>query len=178
MMEQQTRLINSVEQFLHNYNMTIKILQIIIGADCDGFALKEAIKSVNLQEILNCAVEIVDVGSYAKNDGDYPVYTKKVVKLLKKFIPFRRVAKQKTFGVCVSSNGIETAIVANRHKKIRAVVCSNEKEAVFARTHLNANILCLGANLINETSALETLIAFLETPFSGKRNDIRKIKQF
>ena len=42
------------------------------------------------------------------------------------------------------------AIRANKYPSIRAALCWNEDSARLARKHNKANVLCLGARLLNE----------------------------
>jgi ribose 5-phosphate isomerase B len=56
-------------------------------------------------------------------------------------------------------------ISANKVKGIRAVCVSEAKSAQMAREHNDAQILCLGARIINEEAAAECLEEFLKTKF-------------
>ena len=51
---------------------------------------------------------------------------------------------QATLGVLVCGTGIGMSIVANKHRGVRAALCSSEFEARMARAHNDANVLCLG----------------------------------
>lgn len=59
------------------------------------------------------------------------------------------------------------SIAANRHESIRAALCREVGDAVMARNHNNANILCMGANTTSREHAEEIIDAFLITPFAG-----------
>ena len=45
--------------------------------------------------------------------------------------------------------------------------------ASLAREHNDANVLCLGARLLDPTAAKKILWTFLETPFGGGRHQRR-----
>jgi ribose 5-phosphate isomerase B len=65
------------------------------------------------------------------------------------------------------------SIVANRFEHIRAALCFNEKMAEMARRHNNANVLVLGAKVIEKETALQCAIRFSETQFDGGRHERR-----
>ena len=59
---------------------------------------------------------------------------------------------------------------ANKHKKIRAELCYSVKNAKLSRLHNNANIITLGARLINKNTAFNCIQAFIDTKFEGGRH--------
>ncbi len=65
------------------------------------------------------------------------------------------------------------AIAANKIKGVRAAVGYNRDSAKLARNHNNANILTLGARLIDDRTALETVDSFFESDFDGGRHQRR-----
>ena len=69
--------------------------------------------------------------------------------------------------------GIGVSIAANRFKKIRAAVCYNQLSASLARKHNNANVLCLGARLINFNNTKKIINTFISTKFEGGRHTTR-----
>jgi ribose 5-phosphate isomerase B len=62
---------------------------------------------------------------------------------------------------------------ANKHKGIRAALCSDTFSARMTRLHNNANVLCMGARVIGSCLAIDILDAFLENPFEGGRHATR-----
>jgi ribose 5-phosphate isomerase B len=77
--------------------------------------------------------------------------------------------------ICGSGNGV--AITANKHQGIRAAICWNEELAERARSHNNANILCLPARYISLDEAKRIVEVFFNTDFEGGRhaNRVNKI---
>ena len=66
------------------------------------------------------------------------------------------------------------SIAANKHIGIRAASCTNETMAQYARTHNNANILCIGERVLNnEEEAKQIVEAFLGAEFEGGRHERR-----
>jgi ribose 5-phosphate isomerase B len=68
------------------------------------------------------------------------------------------------------------SIAANRHREIRAALCSDPYTARTSRLHNDANVLCLGARVIGAGLAEEIVEAFLTTSFEGGRHAGRVTK--
>jgi ribose 5-phosphate isomerase B len=64
-------------------------------------------------------------------------------------------------------------MAANRYPHIRAVTVRTKQEAVMARKHNDANVLCLGADFTPKNVAFDIIDAFLKTPFDGGRHQKR-----
>lgn len=69
--------------------------------------------------------------------------------------------------------GIGISISANKHKGIRAAVCSDYFSAKYTRAHNDANVLCLGGRVVGAGLAVELVDVFLNTPFEGGRHKER-----
>jgi ribose 5-phosphate isomerase B len=80
------------------------------------------------------------------------------------------------FGVLICATGQAMAMTANRHRHIRAALCSLPDVARLAREHNDANVLVLGADFISEEIAQQCLEAFLKTQFLGGRYAERRDK--
>lgn len=78
-----------------------------------------------------------------------------------------------TYGILVCGSGIGMSIAANRHPNIRAALCQSALETQLARAHNNANVLCLGARIIDISTAIACLHAFLTTDFEAGRHEVR-----
>ncbi|MDB5131834.1 MAG: ribose 5-phosphate isomerase [Mucilaginibacter sp.] len=138
-------------------------LKIAIGADHAGFEYKQQIAdSLDLKELK-------DFGTYSSASVDYPDFAHPVASAVEN--------GEFDFGIliCGSANGV--AITANKHQGIRAAICWNEELATLARSHNNANILCIPARFISIDEAKKIVQAFLSTEFEGGRhaNRVNKI---
>jgi len=133
------------------------IKKIYLASDHAGFELKEKIKKF----FKKIKIKNFDLGCYNKNRVDYPDYAKKVAYI---------VNKNLGMGLVICGSGIGMSISANRFKKVRAALCSNVKMAILARKHNNANILCLGARLINFDTSKKIVKLFFSTQFEGGRH--------
>ena len=56
---------------------------------------------------------------------------------------------------------------ANKHRGIRAAVCSDTFSAKMTRRHNDANVLCIGARVVGPSLAIDILDAFLENEFES-----------
>ena len=73
-------------------------------------------------------------------------------------------------GVLICGSGMGMSISANRHRGIRAALCSEPSQVALARRHNNANILVLPGRFIDEATARKCLDEFLNTDFEGGRH--------
>jgi ribose 5-phosphate isomerase B len=135
-------------------------LKIAIGGDHAGFDYKYA-----LATSLTTASEVRDFGTYSAESVDYPDFAHPVALAVE--------SGEFDFGilVCGSANGV--AITANKHQGIRAAICWLEELAVLARSHNNANIVCIPARFISVEEAKAIVAAFLSTDFEGGRHATR-----
>ncbi len=139
-------------------------MKIVIAADHGGFEMKELIKrwlDVN-------GHDITDVGCFSIDSVDYPDFAEKAVSLILK--------GECQMGILICGTGIGMSIAANRYRSIRAANCSNVFTARMSREHNNANILCLGARVLEVDTAVEMVRVWLETSFSGGRHQERILK--
>jgi len=135
-----------------------------LASDHAGYRLKETAK-----EFLDfLEIEYQDLGTDDEEPVDYPDYARKVAK---KIIP------KKDRGILFCGTGSGMCIMANRYKRIRAIVGNNEHEVLLGRAHNDANILCLGARLIGENAAKKMIKIFLDTPFAGETRHKRRIRK-
>jgi len=65
------------------------------------------------------------------------------------------------------------AMSANKVGHVRAANVTTEYAARMSREHNDANVLTLGARILNEDEALRIVDAWLGTPFAGCRHERR-----
>ncbi|TKB28105.1 ribose 5-phosphate isomerase B [Desulfopila sp. IMCC35006] len=139
-------------------------MKIVLAADHGGFLLKEIIK----EKLLQSGRAVVDVGCDSVDSVDYPDYAEKAVSAI--------VTGACDRGILVCGTGIGMSIAANRHRNIRAANCFDVATAILSREHNNANILCLGARVLDTDNALQMVMTWLDTEFSGGRHQQRVAK--
>lgn len=79
-------------------------------------------------------------------------------------------AEKFDFGLLICGTGIGMSLSANKFKGIRAANVENELCAELARSHNDANVLCLGARILGPELALAICKRFFSTEFSGGRH--------
>jgi len=72
--------------------------------------------------------------------------------------------------ILICGTGIGMCIAANKIRGIRAALAQDELSAQLSRTHNDANVLCLSADLLGHTLVKRIVDTFLRTPFDGGRH--------
>ena len=135
---------------------------IFIGADSAGYELKTEL----IAHLAERGYKVVDCGTSSTESCHYPIFAKAVCESVQK-------ALDTSFGVLVCGTGIGMSMCANKHKGIRAALCSDTYSAKMTRRHNDANVLCMGARVIGPCLATDILDAFLENDFEGGRHALR-----
>lgn len=138
-----------------------KLLPVAIGCDHGAYELKEQLR-LHLEQN---GIEYIDFGTYGPESVHYPVYADAVCKAIQKGECNR--------GILLCSTGIGMCIAANKHRGIRAALCSDTYSARYTRMHNNSNVLCLGALVVGRGLAFDIVDAFLSTEFEGGRHAVR-----
>ncbi|MEO8500647.1 MAG: RpiB/LacA/LacB family sugar-phosphate isomerase [Vicinamibacteria bacterium] len=138
-------------------------LSIAIGADHGGFALKEQLKALLLE---NFAVR--DVGAHGTDAVDYPDFAAAVGRLV--------ATSQCDFGVMIDAAGIGSAMAANKIRGVRAAMCHDEAAARNAREHNDANVMTLGAKVVDAAKALALVRLFVSSKCVEDRHKRRVAK--
>lgn len=140
-----------------------KNISIAIGGDHAGFGYKQLLIDF-LQDYT-----VKDFGTFSTDSVDYPDFAHPVASAVEN--------GEFTLGIliCGSANGV--AITANKHQGIRAAICWAEELAELARTHNNANVLCIPARFVSEEDAKKIITKFINSEFEGGRhaNRVNKI---
>lgn len=140
-------------------------MKIAFGCDHAGFPLKAEV----LAALAAGGHEVVDLGAKdAVTSVDYPDFAHAVAR--------RLASGEVELGVLVCGSGVGMSIAANRHRGVRAVVCSEAYTATMSRLHNDANVLCFGARVVGPGVARELLDAFVSTRFEGGRHEKRVAK--
>jgi len=139
---------------------------IYLAADHRGFKVKEELKKY----LRNLGYNFEDLGNKIFDPADdYTDFAERVAKKVSR--------EQENKGILICGSGIGMTIVANKFKKIRAALCFNEKMAQRARSHNDANILCLPADFLPLAKIKKIVKIWLETKFSNEENHKRRIEK-
>ena len=136
-------------------------MKIAIGSDHAGYDGKERAKQV----LGSLGVEILDKGTNGPESVDYPDFGAAVGRAV--------ASGEAERGVLMCGSGIGISIAANKVPGVRAALCWNEETARLARRHNDANVLCIGARLVEPDVAARIIRAFFETDFEGGRHQQR-----
>jgi ribose 5-phosphate isomerase B len=139
-------------------------MKIVIGSDHAGFELKEAIKD----RLAGKGYEMMDVGTYSNESVDYPKYGHAVGKAV--------ASGEADRGIAVCGTGIGISIAANKVPGIRAGVCHSVWTAEMTKAHNDANVLCMGARVVDQETAFAMVDKWLETEFMGDKH-LRRINE-
>jgi ribose 5-phosphate isomerase B len=133
-------------------------MRIAVGCDHRGLNLKKQI--IGLLAELGHKYE--DFGCYDTDSVDYPDIGGKVAQAV--------VQGRIDHGILVCSTGIGMSIVANKVPGVRAALCHDTFSAQRSRAHNDANVLCLGGDMVEEGLAREIVKAYLATEFEVGRH--------
>ena len=133
------------------------IRRVAIGSDHTGLLLKAAIIAV----LRGRGIAVDDLGTLTADPVDYPDTAARVAK---------SVARgEADAGIVIDGAGIGSSIAANKVRGIRAAVCHDQTMARYARQHNGANVLSLGATILQPQEALAVVDVWLNTPMKEPR---------
>ncbi len=141
---------------------------ILIASDHGGVDLKSKVK--NFFSELN----FEDLGPHNHDSVNYPDYAHKLCQRLSPLQSNLEIDPVH-MGILICGSGQGMALTANKHENIRAALCWSKESAELSRSHNNAQILCIGARLLEEETALEIVKTFFSTTFEGGRH-IKRIE--
>lgn len=140
--------------------------RVALGSDHGGFELKQVLARFIQEEL---GWEVHDCGTYTSEAVDYPDFAAAVA---------REVASGRCErGVVVDAAGIGSTMAANKVPGVRCALCHDDATVHNSREHNDANVLALGARVVNRGLASRMVRLFLTTPFAGGRHErrVRKI---
>ncbi|HZQ06525.1 MAG TPA: ribose 5-phosphate isomerase B [Anaerolineae bacterium] len=143
-------------------------MQVLLGSDHFGYALKENLKHY-LEELGH---EPVDLGCYQPEEAvDYPDVAVAVAEKI--------ASGEYQRGILICGTGIGMAITANKIPGVRAACCHDPYSAERARKSNDAQILTMGAEIVGPALGRYLLDIWLASEFGGGRSipKVEKIKQ-
>jgi ribose 5-phosphate isomerase B len=136
-------------------------MKIALASDHAGYDLKNGILGYLGQK----GIESVDFGCGPGEKVDYVDYGEKAVLSV--------LSGECDRAILVCGTGLGMAIVANKHKGIRATPCWDEYVAEVCRSHNDSNCLTLGGRVLPLDEALLYVGIWLGTEYEGGRHQIR-----
>ncbi|MCP4452997.1 MAG: RpiB/LacA/LacB family sugar-phosphate isomerase [Planctomycetes bacterium] len=134
------------------------VTHVALGSDHTALAQKNIVKTY-LESI---GYRVTDVGTDTTETVDFPAYAAAVA---------RKVASGACErGIMLDTDGIGSAIVCNKVKKIRAALCYDMRSVVNSREFANANVMTLGGPFHNGAELCEMVKLWLELRFPAGEN--------
>ncbi|MFW2543213.1 ribose 5-phosphate isomerase B [Primorskyibacter sp. 2E107] len=135
--------------------------RIVLSSDHAAIALRQAIAA----HIAERGWTPVDIGPTSPESTHYPQHGEAAA---------RHVASGDCrFGIILCGTGQGIMMAANKVKGIRCGVCADTFSAEMIRAHNDANMLSLGARVLDEAKAIAIVDAFLDAEFEGGRHGTR-----
>ncbi len=136
---------------------------LFIASDHAGFKLKSY-----LLKVLGSQYDIIDLGPETfDKDDDYPPYAKALCE---------KVLEHNARGILICDTGIGMSIAANRFEGIRAALVATQFMAERSRLHNDANVLCLGEDLLSVEENEALVKIWLTTDFTHAERHIRRLE--
>src|SRR5438874_13257110 len=126
-------------------------MKISLGTYHAGFRCKEKVKEL----LGTLGHEVKDFGTFSEEPVDYPLFIRPAAEAVARGECAR--------GIVFGGSGNGDAMVANKVHGVRCALCWNLESARLSRKHIDANVLSLGEQLIEESLALEIVQAWLKT---------------
>ena len=140
-------------------------MKIAVGGDHAGFPLKGAV----VEALRAWGHEVTDLGTHSPEPVDFPDLTERVCDSI------RRGAAERAVKVC--GTGVGACIAANKIPGIRAALCHDVYSAHQCVEHDDVNVMCLGAQIVGSTLALELIKTFLDARFSTEEHFRRRVRK-
>lgn len=145
-------------------------MKIGVGSDHRGFSIKQKLLAL-LQKLGH---EVEDFGTNAEVPVDYPDFASRVAAAVSE--------GQVERGILICAIGVGMSIAANKFPGVRAATCHDNITTELSRRHVDANLICLSADLLGERLIDQMIKIWLRTSFDGGRHarrvgKIREIEQ-
>jgi ribose 5-phosphate isomerase B len=138
--------------------MTDKTKPIVVGADQNGWKLKDALA----QYLRDKHYDVIDLGVHSDEPMNYPEIAVKLAEIIRD--------KKYDRGILVCGTGAGMAIVANKVPGVRAVCIHDPYTAERARASNDAQVATLGSQVIGLFAAKKMIDIWLESEFEGGRS--------
>ncbi|MBT3234874.1 MAG: ribose 5-phosphate isomerase B [Bdellovibrionales bacterium] len=136
-------------------------MELFLASDHAAFAAKEQLKS----QLSKKGLVVRDLGPQSDGRCDYPNFAIKLARKIQ--------ANSQALGVLLCGSGVGVSMAANRFAGVRAALCRTTEEAVLAKEHNNANVLCLGGRVSASEEIMQMVEAWLQAEFQGERHTVR-----
>ena len=136
-------------------------MRIVIGNDHAGTEYKNVL--IDLLQSMEHTVH--NYGTDHNNSVDYPDHVHPVAKDIDQ--------NNAELGILICGSGNGVCMTANKYQNVRAALCWSAEIAGLARSHNDANIICIPARYVSLEEAKHMVRTFLSEPFEGGRHQNR-----
>ena len=133
-------------------------MKIALGADHRGYEVRVHVAEWLKQQ----EYEVVELGPCTSQACDYPDAAYPVAHAV--------AGGQCEFGILICGSGVGTCIAANKVEGVRAALIHDEIGAETSRSHNDANVLCLSADMLGHRIIDRIVQTWLMTKFQGGRH--------
>jgi ribose 5-phosphate isomerase B len=141
-------------------------MRVAVAFDHRGARLRETV----ISELEALRHETVDLGTDTDAEPvDYPDKARELGESI-----LRGDAER---GVLVCGSGVGASVAACKLAGIRAAVCHDVYSAHQGVEHDDLNVLCLGAEVVGPSLAVDLVRAFLHARFDGGERFVRRLKK-
>lgn len=138
-------------------------MKVVIGADHAGFPLKGPL----IEHLKRSGHEVVERGTFDESEVDFPDIVSDVCWAL------RHEGADRAILVC--GTGIGASMAANKVPGIRAALAHDHYSAHQSVEHDDANVLCLGGQIVGGAVAREIIDAFLAATWDTSEHFVRRV---
>ena len=140
------------------------IQNLAIASDHAGYRLKNYIVN-NLKKEIN----LKDFGTDSDESCDFPDFAKEACDFV--------INNESSRGLLICGSGVGMSIAANKILGIRASNVVDKETAIESVEHNDVNVLCLGANNIDEENVIDIVESFLEAKLIKEERYLRRISK-
>jgi ribose 5-phosphate isomerase B len=140
-------------------------MTIVVGADHAGYAAKEVVR----EHLRALGYDLIDVGATSSAPVDFPDIAWAACQEV--------LSGRAERGVLVCGTGIGAAMAANKVNGIRAALAHDTYSAHQSVEHDDANVLCLGAQIVGPALMLELITTFLQARWQASEDFTRRLQK-
>lgn len=140
-------------------------MRVVVGADHAGYAAKEVVR----EQLQALGYDMIDVGAHSPASIDFPDVALAACQAV--------LDGRADRGLLVCGTGIGAAMAANKIGGIRAALAHDTYSAHQCVEHDDANVLCLGAQIIGSALMLEIVTAFLGARWEASEDFKRRVEK-
>jgi RpiB/LacA/LacB family sugar-phosphate isomerase len=138
-------------------------MRIALGADHAGYPYQAAVTRALEAD----GHRVLDLGTTSTEPVDYPDYARAVGTAVRDGAA--------DLGVLICGSGAGVSIAANKLRGVRAALCHDLFTARQAREDDDANVLCLGARVVDVELAVQLVREFVAARFSRADRHLRRL---